>query len=223
MFSTFHIQESKDEVEQRIRGASGSIQCNANNLVSKPFYQTVLSIPQRPQWHSKMTAEQLDTNERDKFDNYLSNLYNKYPPERLNRFEQNLFVWRQLWRVLEICDVVAVVVDARLPSLFLPPALHRAILRARRQPVVILTKIDLVPTDVLQMWKVWLERNFVHTPILVFTSKCNHVPRVRCTHAFVYYPVVLCTAMHVCTQKLEGWRFHERHTDGDSTPPEQIQ
>ena len=41
-------------------------------------------------------------------------------------FEQNIEVWRQLWRVLERSDVAVVVVDARNPMLHLPPRCTRA-------------------------------------------------------------------------------------------------
>jgi len=37
--------------------------------------------------------------------------------------ETNLQVWRQLWRVLERCNVAVCVIDARHPLLHLPPAL----------------------------------------------------------------------------------------------------
>jgi ribosome biogenesis GTPase A len=33
----------------------------------------------------------------------------------LTPFEKNLDIWRQLWRVLERCDLVVMVVDARNP------------------------------------------------------------------------------------------------------------
>jgi large subunit GTPase 1 len=33
-------------------------------------------------------------------------------------FEKNLEVWRQLWRVIEKCDIIIQIVDARNPLLF---------------------------------------------------------------------------------------------------------
>lgn len=35
--------------------------------------------------------------------------------KQLSYFELNLETWRQLWRVLEISDILLVIVDARYP------------------------------------------------------------------------------------------------------------
>lgn len=67
-----------------------------------------LRIPRRPQWTSTMTAEQLDTLERNSFFQWRRELATLEQDERLvlTPFEKNLEVWRQLWRVLERSDVV---------------------------------------------------------------------------------------------------------------------
>lgn len=51
-------------------------------------------------------------------------------------FEQNLQVWRQLWRVVERADVVVVVMDVRHPLLHLPPALYLHVARTLAKPLV---------------------------------------------------------------------------------------
>ena len=35
--------------------------------------------------------------------------------EQLSYFEHNIETWRQLWRVLEISDIVLLIVDVRFP------------------------------------------------------------------------------------------------------------
>lgn len=37
---------------------------------------------------------------------------------RATPFEKNIEVWRQLWRVLEKCDIAVQIVDARNPLLY---------------------------------------------------------------------------------------------------------
>jgi hypothetical protein len=51
-------------------------------------------------------------------------------------FEQNLQVWRQLWRVVERADVVVVVMDVRHPLLHLPPALYLHVAHTLAKPLV---------------------------------------------------------------------------------------
>merc|ERR1719253_825607 len=68
-------------------------------------------------------------------------------------YEQNLQVWRQLWRCLERCHVAVVVVDARHPLLHLPPALLTHILGSLQKPMVIaLNKLDMVPPAIATRW-----------------------------------------------------------------------
>ena len=52
---------------------------------------------------------------------------------RLSYFELNLETWRQLWRVLEMSDILLLICDVRHPVLHLPPSLYRHI-----------TKVDMV-------------------------------------------------------------------------------
>ncbi len=39
----------------------------------------------------------------------------KYSSEELSYFELNLETWRQLWRVLEMADVILLITDIRHP------------------------------------------------------------------------------------------------------------
>ncbi len=65
-----------------------------------------------------MTSFYVEAQERKLYENWLKNLLSKYG-NRLNYFETNLEVWRQLWRVLEKSDIILLVVDARYPSVFI--------------------------------------------------------------------------------------------------------
>ena len=49
------------------------------------------------------------------FQGYLDKIFDEYTMEGLSYFEMNLETWRQLWRVLEMSDVILLIVDIRYP------------------------------------------------------------------------------------------------------------
>ena len=68
-------------------------------------------------------------------------------------------MWRQLWRVTEVSQIVVVLLDVRFPLLHYPPALkrHLATLRPRKEVVLVLSKCDLVPPELAERWREWLQ------------------------------------------------------------------
>lgn len=74
-------------------------------------------------------------------------------------YERNIEVYRQLWRVCERSDLLCVLADARCPLLHLPPSLIGFLERYMRLKVIIvLTKADIVPRDIVDAWKVYLKQ-----------------------------------------------------------------
>ena len=52
-------------------------------------------------------------------------------------------MWRQLWRVIERSQVVAIVADARYPLLHVPRALYDYVVsELGRRVVIVLSKVD---------------------------------------------------------------------------------
>lgn len=87
------------------------------------------------------------------------------PPElrplKTNSYEQNIDVWRQYWRTVELSDVVCVVADVRYPIVHLPLSLVHDVVRVQGKPVVVcLNKADLVPESVVEGWKTFLAAFF---------------------------------------------------------------
>lgn len=80
----------------------------------------------------------------------------------LGYFERNLDVWRQLWRVCEVSAILLVLVDARAPLLHFPPALqdYLCTLRPRKGVILVLTKTDLIPSQLVEQWEAYLEAEF---------------------------------------------------------------
>lgn len=131
-----------------------------------------LDIPKRPYWDHNTTPQQLQINEKIYFEEYLEKLYETYGQECLNKFEHNLEVWRQLWRVIERCDILLLLVDIRFPRVNFHQSFYYYISNILRKPVVlVLTKIDLVPFPLILAWKEWFT---VHYPGLVVIPFSSH-------------------------------------------------
>lgn len=74
-----------------------------------------LGFPIRPKWSPDMTREQLDSYEYSYFKNYLLKLKERSDWDELSYFELNLETWRQMWRVMEMSDILVWIADARYP------------------------------------------------------------------------------------------------------------
>ena len=79
-----------------------------------------IPIPRRPAWTSSMTAEALQAAEQAAFLTWRRSLaeLEESGEVSMTPFEKNVEVWKQLWRVIERCSVVATIVDARNPLLY---------------------------------------------------------------------------------------------------------
>jgi ribosome biogenesis GTPase A len=83
----------------------------------------------------------------------------------------NLETWRQLWRVLEISDIILLIVDIRFPVLHFSPAFYHYCTNILKKDVIlVLNKIDLVPTPVVVAWKHYFLKKFPNLHILLFSS-----------------------------------------------------
>lgn len=51
----------------------------------------------------------------NKLQQYIQNIEQQYTWKELSYFDLNLETWRQLWRVLEMSDVILFIVDIRYP------------------------------------------------------------------------------------------------------------
>lgn len=86
-------------------------------------------------------------------------------------FELNLETWRQLWRVLEMSDILLIIVDIRYPVLMFPPYLyHYVTMDLRKDMILILNKIDLAPPALVVAWKEYFRKQYPKLHVLMFTS-----------------------------------------------------
>nr|KAJ3418968.1 Guanine nucleotide-binding-like protein 1 [Polyrhizophydium stewartii] len=136
----------------------------------------LIDFPKRPPWSAGDTRDDLEQRERAYFDVWLRGVYDRFDPAELSYFEHNLEVWRQLWRVVEISDIVLFVVDARHPILHFPPTLYDYIVTdMKRELVLVFNKaldplqIDLVPQHVLEGWKAYFQARFPRLTMAEFS------------------------------------------------------
>lgn len=163
--------ESGINVDRRIRNASVPLGVAVDDVANVSEELTLegfdLSnaakhlMPRRPAWSFELSSGRLHHREVEGFKRWLDDVRELiadrggYPPA----FEKNIQVWRQLWRVLERCDVAAVVVDVRHPLLHLPPALVFHVSRTLKKPIVmVLNKLDAVEPSDAARWAAYLQQ-----------------------------------------------------------------
>ncbi|TRZ09070.1 hypothetical protein HGM15179_018045 [Zosterops borbonicus] len=112
-----------------------------------------------------MSPEELREREEAAFGDFLRGLGDS---TGLAPFEHNLETWRQLWRVLEMSDIVLLIADARHPALSIPPALATHVTQELGKGLIlILNKVDLTPPEVAVAWCHLLRGRFGDTTRVV--------------------------------------------------------
>ena len=128
-----------------------------------------LQIPRRPRWDGK-SPEELARAEKDAFLEWrrevaraelahgggLSGVEDGVEVATVTPFEKNIDVWRQLWRVVERCDVLVQIVDARNPLLYRCPDLEDYVREVNplKRCLLLINKADYLT---LAQRKVWAE------------------------------------------------------------------
>ncbi|KAI4988453.1 hypothetical protein ZWY2020_030083 [Hordeum vulgare] len=126
-----------------------------------------LGVPRRPPWTNRMTAEELDTSERQAFLEWRRNLARLEENDKLvlTPFEKNIDIWRQLWRVIERSDLLVMVVDARDPLFYRCPDLevYAKELDEHKRTMLLVNKADLLPLNIRKIWADYFkEHNILH-------------------------------------------------------------
>ncbi|XP_026854934.2 guanine nucleotide-binding protein-like 1 isoform X1 [Electrophorus electricus] len=170
-------KESKEDVENRKKIAQVRIlqpvpERELEMDVSQVYPEEQgLDFPRRPSWHYGMQREELLRKEEVAFQQFRQALYSRNAPGTLSHFEHNLETWRQLWRVLEMSDVILLIVDIRYPVLHFPPALYHYITGPlQKQVILVLNKVDLCPAPLVLAWKHYLTTHFPSLHCVCFTS-----------------------------------------------------
>ncbi|XP_053622721.1 guanine nucleotide-binding protein-like 1 [Plodia interpunctella] len=135
------------------------------------FFPDELTFPKRPPWDFNMTPAQLDSQEQRYFKHYIDKLQASDHWKDVSYFELNLETWRQLWRVLEMCDVLLLIVDVRYAGMMFPPSLYEYVVKEQKKDMIlVLNKIDLVPAAAVCAWRQHFTRSCPALRVLCFTS-----------------------------------------------------
>ncbi|CAN7993764.1 unnamed protein product, partial [Ixodes hexagonus] len=132
---------------------------------------SALDIPKRPPWSRSMTREALEAREAHYFREYVESIERSFADAELSYFELNLETWRQLWRVLEMSEIILLVADIRHPVVHFPPALHKHVTEdLGKRLILVLNKIDLVPDQLTAAWIQFFRERFPGLVVLPFAS-----------------------------------------------------
>ncbi|TPX60128.1 hypothetical protein PhCBS80983_g01995 [Powellomyces hirtus] len=162
-----------DVVEKRKKESTQPLQYLASNAMEVSFEElysadAVIDIPKRPKWSYGESKATLEEREEKYYEQWMSDVYKKHRADELSYFEHNLEVWRQLWRVVEISDIILFIVDVRHPVLHFPPSLYDYVVKEYgRKLVLVFNKIDLVTAETLHAWTKYFLSRF---PKLVIAS-----------------------------------------------------
>uniref|UniRef100_A0A8H8CQF2 Guanine nucleotide-binding protein-like 1 n=1 Tax=Psilocybe cubensis TaxID=181762 RepID=A0A8H8CQF2_PSICU len=146
-----------------------------------------LSCPRRPKWRFDMTKLEVEKNEEGVFKKYIAQTdraldqwQNKADlatshtdssptmPRSPSYFERNIEVWRQLWRVTEISQIILVLLDSRCPVLHYPPSLANYL--TGRKVILVLTKVDISGTERVKAWVDYINKNYPNSRIVEVES-----------------------------------------------------
>ncbi|XP_076748630.1 nucleostemin 4 isoform X2 [Xylocopa sonorina] len=164
------FQESKEELMKRKEQARTAVEPLSlkDQEVSDNYFPPEVDMPKRPPWDFDMTKEQLELREQRYFTEYLKDMGKL---SSISYFELNLETWRQLWRVLEMCDTLLIIVDIRYSVLMFPPYLYRYVTNdLEKDMILVLNKVDLAPPALVVAWKEYFHSMYPKLHILMFTS-----------------------------------------------------
>ncbi|KIK49435.1 hypothetical protein CY34DRAFT_69273 [Suillus luteus UH-Slu-Lm8-n1] len=81
-------------------------------------------------------------------------------------FERNLEVWRQLWRVTEISQILLCLLDSRCPPLHFPSSLESYLASRKAKVILVLTKVDIAGPERAEAWTAYLQKQHPGLPIV---------------------------------------------------------
>ncbi|KAI0720002.1 hypothetical protein C8T65DRAFT_23388 [Cerioporus squamosus] len=181
-----------------------------------------LTCPKRPKWRYDMSKKEVEANEEGLFKKWLADTdaalaawsnptdvgqpairersadAANYEPESESMphaptsFERNLEVWRQLWRVTEISQIILVLLDSRCPTLHLPPALTAYLSgvsnASRLRTILVLTKVDIAGPDRAAAWTKYLHTRYPGVRVVQVESYTEKHPDGEASSRRMYEP-----------------------------------
>jgi large subunit GTPase 1 len=141
---------------------SGVFLKNALKNTDIKLYETKpLAIPKRPKWKKGISALEFDRMERESFLNWRRALAKEEESNTqysITPYEKNIEVWRQLWLVVDKCQLLIQIVDGRNPLYFYCPDLEKYISEVddKKSYILLINKADLMNDKVRKNWADYL-------------------------------------------------------------------
>lgn len=116
----------------------------------------IIRVPRRPDWRKMKSAIELKRAENSAFLNWRKQLATIENQEHfiLTPFERNIEMWRQLWRVVEVSDLLVQIVDSRNPMLFYCEDLvdYAREVKPNMKFLLLINKADLLAPEQKEKW-----------------------------------------------------------------------
>ncbi|KAI5956946.1 hypothetical protein KGF54_000565 [Candida jiufengensis] len=148
------------------------------------MFENKLTIPKRPKWNKNQSKLEIERQENLSFLSWRRDLANLTENNDLllTPFERNLEVWRQLWRVVERCDLVVQIVDARNPLFFRSIDLEKYVdsfnetndSNHQKRNLLLVNKADLLTRDQRIAWAQYLKEKNINY-VFFSAAKANEL------------------------------------------------
>ena len=127
------------------------------------------------------------------FVKWTEGVFAQYDRSQLNHFEQNLEVWRQLWRAIERSDLAVFVLDARLPFFHFQQAMWDYVTKDMgREAVICINKADLVHPHLVHLWIEFFRDRMPGVPVVAFyvPKSSNRGVGQPCVEQLLQVPII---------------------------------
>ena len=168
--------ESKKEISRNRELAQQETRMISDmSAPSEMFFDSYHSFPRRQDWSEDWSKERLERSENKYFREFVDNIMERAEDEESGEeysyFELNLETWRQLWRVIEMSDVLLMILDVRYATATFPPSLyHHIVTEKQKHFILVLNKCDLVQPELSVAWKKYFQEKYPKLHVVFFTS-----------------------------------------------------
>ena len=167
--------ETKKEIAENREKAMLPVARSDLSSASEMYFDSYHDFPKRPDWNEDWGKDKLERSEQRYFRQYVDNIMESPGDDESGReysyFELNIETWRQMWRVIEMSDIVLMILDVRYATATFPPALYDYIVSERKKHfILVLNKCDLIAPELSVAWKRYFTDKFPELHVIFFTS-----------------------------------------------------
>ncbi len=137
----------------------------------------LIRVPRRPDWRKFSNAIELKRAENAAFLDWRKQIATIENQDNfiLTPFERNIEMWRQLWRVVEVSDLLVQIVDARNPMLFYCEDLsdYATQIKPGMKFLLLVNKADLLTPEQKEIWKAYFEGRGINFRFFSAAKNCD--------------------------------------------------